>query len=57
MVPNEWEHMRLNDLCLAVTSGSRDWAKYYSDEGSKFIRMTNLQRENIYLNLSDLKSW
>tara|TARA_R110001583_G_scaffold188966_1_gene351560 strand:+ start:10889 stop:12058 length:1170 start_codon:yes stop_codon:yes gene_type:complete len=55
MVPNEWEHMRLNDLCLAVTSGSRDWAKYYSDEGSKFIRMTNLQRENIYLNLSDLK--
>jgi type I restriction enzyme S subunit len=55
MVPSGWEHVRLNGLCLAVTSGSRDWAKYYSDQGSKFIRMTNLQRENIYLNLSDLK--
>jgi len=55
MVPNGWEHVRLNGLCLAVTSGSRDWAKYYSDQGSKFIRMTNLQRENIYLNLSNLK--
>ena len=55
MVPNGWEHVRLNELCLTVTSGSRDWAKYYAEQGSKFIRMTNLQRNNIYLNLSDLK--
>ncbi|MEK0157854.1 restriction endonuclease subunit S [Pseudoalteromonas piscicida] len=55
MVPNGWEHVRLNNLCLTVTSGSRDWAKYYAEQGSKFIRMTNLQRDNIYLNLSDLK--
>ncbi|WP_095498386.1 restriction endonuclease subunit S [Paraferrimonas haliotis] len=55
MVPNGWQHTRLNELCLTVTSGSRDWAKYYAEKGSKFIRMTNLQRENIHLNLTDLK--
>lgn len=55
MVPNGWQRTRLNELCLTVTSGSRDWAKYYAEKGSKFIRMTNLQRENIHLNLTDLK--
>lgn len=55
MVPSGWKHIRLDKLCETVTSGSRDWAKYYAEQGSKFIRMTNLQRENIYLDLSDLK--
>lgn len=55
MVPNGWESIKLNDICNKVTSGSRNWAQYYSEEGSKFIRMTNLQRNSIYLDLSDLK--
>ena len=55
MVPNGWEAIKLNDICDKVTSGSRNWAQYYSEEGSKFIRMTNLQRNSIYLDLSDLK--
>lgn len=55
MVPSGWRHIRLNDICIALTSGSRDWAKYYSEQGSKFIRMTNLQRESIFLNLTNLK--
>lgn len=38
-----------------VTSGSRNWAKYYSDSGSKFIRMTNLSRDGIHLKLDDMK--
>ena len=33
----------------------RDWAKYYSDTGAKFIRMTNLNRNGINLLLDDLK--
>src|SRR5690554_1175314 len=55
MVPKGWTSIKLAKLCSTVTSGSRDWAKYYSDSGAKFIRMTNLRRENIWLNLSDLK--
>lgn len=55
MMPSDWKHVRLDELSTTVTSGSRDWAKYYADQGSKFIRMTNLQRDNIYLDLSDLK--
>ncbi|EGR4314335.1 restriction endonuclease subunit S [Vibrio cholerae] len=55
MVPNGWKSVRLNKLSEFVTSGSRDWAQYYSDKGSKFIRMTNLPRDGIYLKLEDLK--
>ena len=55
MVPKGWEAIKLNDICDKVTSGSRNWAQYYSEKGSKFIRMTNLQRNSIYLDLSDLK--
>ena len=55
MTPKGWEAIKLNDVCDKVTSGSRNWAQYYSEEGSKFIRMTNLQRNSIYLDLSDLK--
>ena len=55
MVPKGWEAIKLNDICDKVTSGSRNWAQYYSEKGCKFIRMTNLQRNSIYLDLSDLK--
>lgn len=55
MVPNGWTSIRLNKIAETVTSGSRDWAQYYSDSGSKFIRMTNLPRDGIYLKLDDLK--
>ena len=55
MVPKDWELMRLGKVAETVTSGSRDWAQYYSESGSKFIRMTNLRRDGIYLKLDDLK--
>lgn len=45
----------LEELCVLVTSGSRDWAKYYADSGDKFIRMTNLPRHGIDLVLDDIK--
>ncbi len=54
-VPSGWKQSRLDDICTTVTSGSRDWAQYYADDGAKFIRMTNLRRESIWLDLSDLK--
>jgi type I restriction enzyme, S subunit len=55
VIPEDWEIGRLDDLNPFVTSGSRGWAKYYSDYGFAFIRMTNLSRESIYLDLDDLK--
>lgn len=55
-VPEGWGLARLGKISETVTSGSRDWAQYYSESGSKFIRMTNLRRDNrIYLKLDDLK--
>lgn len=50
-----WESVRLGDIAITVTSGSRDWAQYYSDTGAKFIRMTNLNRNGITLLVDDLK--
>lgn len=51
----EWESLRLGKITETITSGSRDWAQYYSNIGSKFIRMTNLSRDGIQLKLDDLK--
>ncbi|WP_231879369.1 restriction endonuclease subunit S, partial [Methylomonas koyamae] len=51
----EWKECKIGKISNTVTSGSRDWAQFYSETGSKFIRMTNLRRDGIYLNLYDLK--
>ncbi|SQD79595.1 restriction endonuclease subunit S [Moritella yayanosii] len=55
MVIERWLSTTLGEIASTVTSGSRDWAKHYSDSGSKFIRMTNLSRNGIYLKLKDMK--
>lgn len=54
-IPEAWEVVRLESLAEFVTSGSRGWAKYYSDEGAVFIRITNLDRDNIYMDSSDIQ--
>jgi type I restriction enzyme S subunit len=53
-VPEDWAIKEVGDLHPFVTSGSRGWAEYYSDHGSPFIRITNLTRRSIYLELDDL---
>jgi type I restriction enzyme, S subunit len=50
-----WDSIPLGKITETITSGSRDWAQYYSKDGSKFIRMTNLSRDGINLKLDDLK--
>lgn len=50
--PKGWEVRRFGDFINFVTSGSRGWAKYYSDSGAKFIRVQNLT--NHKLNLNDM---
>jgi type I restriction enzyme S subunit len=38
-----------------LTSGSRGWAEHYSDSGKLFLRISNLTRDSINLDLSDIK--
>ena len=39
----------IREMASIVTSGSRGWAKYYSDHGARFIRITDLTRDGIRL--------
>jgi type I restriction enzyme, S subunit len=54
-VPAHWEVKRLKHLTSSVTSGSRGWAEYYSDDGPMFLRIGNLSRSSIELDLSDVQ--
>lgn len=42
-IPKEWKLVRLGDLSEFVTSGSRGWARYYSDSGALFVRSQNVR--------------
>jgi type I restriction enzyme, S subunit len=50
--PTNWRATRLGNLTTLVTSGSRGWAKYYSESGSIFIRAQNINSD--LLNLDDI---
>lgn len=52
-VPVNWDVRRLKSLTSAITSGSRGWSQYASDEGPRFVRITNLSRDSIQLDWSD----
>lgn len=49
------EKKSIRDMSSIVTSGSRGWAKYYSDSGAKFIRIGNLTRNKIFIDLDDIQ--
>jgi type I restriction enzyme, S subunit len=55
MIPDGWKSGKINELNHYITSGSRGWAQYYSDSGDLFVRITNLTREKLSLDLSDSK--
>ena len=42
-IPKDWEIVRLGQLAKFITSGSRGWAKYYSDTGALFVRSQNVR--------------
>ncbi len=54
-IPYDWEVVPIGAMKPFVTSGSRGWAEYYSEFGDAFIRITNLSRDSIYMNLEDLR--
>lgn len=54
-IPAHWRILPLKRLRTYITSGSRGWAAYYSDEGDPFIRMTNVTSDGIELDTSSLR--
>lgn len=50
--PSHWVQVRLGDLVHFVTSGSRNWGGYYNETGALFIRVGDLARENIEIDLT-----
>jgi type I restriction enzyme S subunit len=48
---SEWSKHSLGELINFLTSGSRGWADYYSNDGALFIRAQNLKHDR--LDLSD----
>ena len=54
-LPAGWAWVPLGHLSQFVTSGSRDWAKYYSDEGAIFVRMGNLSKDHYRLRLDQVQ--
>jgi type I restriction enzyme S subunit len=47
LIPKEWDVVTLESISNTVTSGSRDWARFYADSGALFVRIGNLTREHI----------
>jgi type I restriction enzyme S subunit len=54
-VPEHWAVFPLKRDLAFLTSGSRGWAGNYSDEGNLFIRIGNLTRDSIAMDLSDVQ--
>ena len=54
-LPEGWKWVKSGKLFDFVTSGSRGWAKYYSDSGAIFIRITNLDFDSLDLDLEENK--
>lgn len=55
ILPKGWVWSRLGYLTHLVTSGSRDWAKHYSDTGPIFVRMGNLSRNSYQLRMANVQ--
>ena len=54
-IPSDWQASRLKYELDFVTSGSRGWADHYADEGALFIRIGNLTRDSLTLDLGDIQ--
>ena len=50
------EKRPIREISSIVTSGSRGWAKFYDDNGARFIRITDLTRDKICLKNNDIQS-
>lgn len=51
-LPESWRVASGAEAFVFVTSGSRGWAKHYSDQGPAFLRVGNLDRHRLDLDLA-----
>jgi type I restriction enzyme S subunit len=49
-LPKGWIWVATDQMAWYVTSGSRDWKKYYSDRGALFIRTQDINKNRLDLN-------
>lgn len=49
------QRISIRQISDIVTSGSRGWAKYYADKGATFVRIGNLTRNTISIDLTDVQ--
>lgn len=54
-IPERWEVAELRRFIRFITSGSRGWAEHYADAGKIFVRIGNLTRNSIDVDLSDIQ--
>lgn len=53
--PGTWAAVESSELFEFVTTGSRGWARYYSDHGPLFLRVGNLDHDSIRLDLKSVQ--
>lgn len=54
-LPEGWSWCLTDALFSYVTSGSRGWAQHYSNEGSLFLRIGNLDHDSIRLDMREIQ--
>jgi type I restriction enzyme, S subunit len=54
-LPKGWVWAKTDQIFWFVTSGSRGWAEYYSEIGSLFLRIGNLDHDSILLDLREIQ--
>ena len=54
-LPRGWLEVTVDQISEFITSGSRGWAKYYSEEGPLFVRVGNFNRSSIELDFKKLQ--
>ena len=54
-LPEGWALAPAGDVFTFVTSGSRGWAQYYAETGALFLRIANLNHDDIAIDLSQKK--
>lgn len=47
--PKGWPVAKLGSLLNFLTSGSRGWARFYTDSGATFLRIQNVKRDELAL--------
>ncbi|MGM7775437.1 restriction endonuclease subunit S [Arthrobacter sp. KNU-44] len=52
-IPETWWTTELKRALTFITSGSRGWAEFYADHGTPFVRIGNLTRGHLHLDMSE----